>query len=60
MAKAKSKSKHWEREAKAGTEKAEWAEKEMDEAKQEGKVARLTAVAVSDAKARAKDDLNRV
>ena len=28
--------------------------------KQGGKVARLTAVAVSDAKARAKDDLNRV
>ena len=33
LAKAKSKSKHWEREAKAGAEKIERAEKERDEAK---------------------------
>ena len=33
LAKAKSKSKHWEREAKTGVEKIERAEKERDEAK---------------------------
>ena len=60
LAKVKSKAKHWEREAKAGVEKVERAEKERDEAKQEARVARLTAVAVGDAKARAEDDLNRV
>ena len=60
MAKVKSKSKHWEREAKAGVEKVERAEKERDEAKQEAKVACLTVVAAVDAKARVEDDLNRV
>ena len=60
MAKEKSKSKQWEREAKAGVEKVERVEKERDEAKQEAKVARLTAVATGDAKARAEDDLHRV
>ena len=39
--------------------KIEWAEKERDEAKQEAKVTRLTAVAAGDAKARAEDDLTR-
>ena len=55
MAKEKSKSKHWELEAKAGVEKIELAEKERDEAK----VARLTAVVVGLTKAGAEDDLTR-
>ena len=59
LAKAKSKSKHWEKEAKVGVEKIERAEKERDEAKKEAKVAHLTTVAAGDAKARAKDDLTR-
>ena len=59
MAKAKSKSKHWKREAKSGAEKIERAEKERDEAKHEAKVARLTAITVGDAKARAEDDMTR-
>ena len=33
LAKAKSKSKHWEREAKVGGERIAWMEKERDEAK---------------------------
>ena len=60
MAKAKSKSKHWEREAKVGAEKVERAEKERDEAKEEAKVACLTVVAVGDTKARVEEDLNKV
>ena len=59
MAKAKSKLKYWEREAKAGAENIERAEKERDEAKQEAKVARLMAIVAGDAKARAKDNLTR-
>ena len=59
MAKEKSKSKHWEREAKANEEKIELAEKERNEAKQESKVACLIAVVVGDAKARAEDDLTK-
>ena len=57
LAKAKSKSKHWKREAEAGAEKIEWVEKERDEAKQEAKVAILTAAAVGDTNARVEDDL---
>ena len=60
MAKEKSKSKHWEREAKFGAEKVKRGEKERDEAKQEAKVAHLTTVAVGYAKAKVEDDLNRV
>ena len=60
MAKEKSKSKHWEREAKVGAEKVKRAEKERDEAKQEAKVAHLTAIPVGYAKAKVEDDLNRV
>ena len=52
MAKVESKSKHWKREAKASV-------KEMDVAKLEAKVARLTVVATGDAKARVEDDLTR-
>ena len=59
LANEKSKLKHWEREAKDGAEKIERKEKERDEEKQEAKVARLTAVAVGDAKARIEDDLIR-
>ena len=60
MAKAKSRSKHWEREAKAGTEKIKRAEKEREEAKMEAKVTRLAVTAVGDAKARVEDDVARV
>ena len=59
MAKEKSKLKHWEQEAKADAKKVERAEKERDEAKQKAKVARLTTVAIGDAKARVEDDLTR-
>ena len=59
LAKAKSKLKHWEREAKASKENIERVEKERDEAKQEAKVDRLRAIAAGDAKARAEDDLTR-
>ena len=60
LAKAKSKLKHWEREAKVGAENIQRAEKERDKAKQEAKVARLTVVAAGDVKARVEDDLIRV
>ena len=60
LAKAESKSKHWNRETKASSEKIERAENEWDEAKQEAKVARLTAVTAGDARARAEDDLTPV
>ena len=60
LAKAKSRSKQWEHEAKAGAEKIAGVEKERDEAKKEAKVARLAAIAAGDAKARAEDDLARV
>ena len=53
LAKAKPKSKHWERDAKANVEK------ERDVAKKEAKAARLAVVGVGDAKARAEDDLTR-
>ena len=59
LTKARSKSKHCEREAKADAEKIELVEKERDEAKQKAKVARPTAVPTGDAKARAEDDLTR-
>ena len=60
LAKAKSRSKHWEREAKAGAEKITGAEKEMDETKKEAQVAQMATIVVGDAIARAKDDLARV
>ena len=60
MAKAKSRSKHWEREAKAGVEKINWTKKEMMEAKQEAKVARLAATSTGGAKSRVEEDLARV
>ena len=60
MAKAKSRSKHYEREAKAGVEKIAGVEKERDEAKEQAQVARLDAVIVGDSKARAEDGLARV
>ena len=56
MAKEKSRSKHWEREAKASAEKIKRAEKESEEAKMD----RLAVIAVGDAKARVEDDLARV
>ena len=60
LAKAKSKLKHWELEAKVGSEKITRMEKERDEAKQEAKVARLAASATGDARARVKKYLARV
>ena len=60
MAKAESKAKWWKQEAKVGVDKIEQAEKEMDETKQEVKVARLASIATCEVKARAKDDLTRV
>ena len=60
LAKAKSKLKHWEWEAKAGGERIERMEKERDEAKKEAKVVCLAASVAGDAKARAEEDLARV
>ena len=60
MAKAKSRSKHWEREAKAGVEKINRMKKETMEAKQEAKVAHLAATSTGDAKVRVEEDLARV
>ena len=60
LAKVKSKSKHWEREAKVGGERIAQMEKERNEAKQEAKVARLAASTVGDTRARAEKDLARV
>ena len=60
LSKTKSRSKHWEREAKAGAEKIAGAEKERDEAKKKAQVARLDVVATGDTKARVEDDLARV
>ena len=60
LARTKSKSKHWEREAKAGVEKIARADKERDKAKKEAQVARLATIAAGDTKARAEDDLARV
>ena len=60
LAKAKSRSKHREREAKAGVKKIAGGEKKRDEAKEEAHVARLAVVVVGDAKVRAKDDLVRI
>ena len=59
LAKAKSRSKHWEREAKADAENIKRAEKEREEANQEAKVACLVVIAAGDAKARVEDDLAR-
>ena len=59
LAKAKSRSKYWEWEAKDGAEKIARVEKERDETKKEAQVAQLAAVVVGDAKAKAKDDLAR-
>ena len=52
--------KYWKQEAQVSVEKIERAEKERDEAKQEAKVARLAAMAVGEAKARAEDDMSRM
>ena len=59
LAKTESKSKHWKREVKSCAEKIERVEKERDIVKQEDKVARLAALTVGEAKARAEDDLIR-
>ena len=58
--KAKARSKHWERKAKATIERITGVEKERDEAKEEAKHARLAAVAAGDVKARAEYNLVRV
>ena len=55
--KAKYRSKHWEREAKEGTERITSAKKERDKAIEEAQVARLASVTEGDAKAWAEDDL---
>ena len=57
LAKAKSRFKHWELEAKAGVEKIVGEEKERDEAKEETQVARLATTVAGDTKARAENDL---
>ena len=44
LAQAKSRSKHWEQEAKASVEKIAWVDKERDEDKKEVQVAGLVIV----------------
>ena len=56
----KSRSKHWEREARAGAKKIKRVDKEREKANQEAKVARLVATTSGDAKARVEDDLTEV
>ena len=56
----KSRSKHWEQEAKVDAKKIKRAEEEREEAKHEANVARLVTTTVGDAKARVEDDLARV
>ena len=60
LAKAKSRSKHWERETKAGAEKIEGLEKEREKAKHEAKMAHLVVITTGDGKVRVEDDLARV
>ena len=60
MAKAKSKFKHWEWEAKTDAEKIARAEAKRDKAKHEAKIARLEASIVGNTKATTEDDLARV
>ena len=57
LAKAKSRFKHWELEAKASVEKIVGAEKERDEANEEAQVARLATTVAGDTKVRVEDDL---
>ena len=60
LVKAKARSKHWEREAKAGVGKVRSMEKERDEAKEEAELAQLAVVAAGDAKALVEDKPARV
>ena len=60
MGKAKARSKHWEREAKAGTGKIVSAKKERDEAKEKAQHTQLVAVMMGDAKALVENKLARV
>ena len=60
LGKAMAKSKHWERKANEGMERATTAKKEKDEAKEEAQATRLAAVVASEAKAQADDELARV
>ena len=60
LVKAKARSKHWEREAKASVGKTVSAERERDEAKEEVQLAQLAAVTTGDTKALVEDKLARV
>ena len=60
LVKAKDRSKHWEREAKADAGKTTSAEKKRDEAKEEVQHAWLAAVEKGDTKALEDDKLARV
>ena len=60
LVKAKARSKHWEREAKARAGKIVSAEKEKNEAKEEAQHTQLAAIAAGDAKALTEDKLATV
>ena len=60
LVKAKARSKHWEREAKAGVEKVASVGKERNEAKEEAQQAQIAIVAAGDVKAWAEVELARV
>ena len=60
LVKAKARSKHWEREAKADAGKTWSAKRERDKAKEEAQFARLVAVVAGDVKALAEDKLAKV
>ena len=60
LVKTKARSKHWEREAKAGAGKIAGTKNERDEAKEEAQHARLAAVSTGDAKVLVEEKLARV
>ena len=59
LTKAKSSSKHWEREAKDIAENVTRTKKERDDAKQEARAAQLVATTAGDAKARVEVDITK-
>ena len=60
LVKDKARSKHWEREVKAGAGKTASPERERDKAKEEAQLAQLDSVTVGDVKALVEDKLARV
>ena len=60
LAEAKSRSRHWEKEAKEGVEKVARAEAERDATRHEASMARMDADAAGSARAKVESELARV